>query len=129
MHDLHSLIAKHKNLSEEAQKKAGQAIAGAMASEYTDFLKLLTELVESGSINLVQPSTFFKEEAYRSLKEADRSQVDRATVNIADQLRRVYEFFKSKQTPDASPHLQTMIEHVWQMKERVDKKYGDVYKF
>ena len=129
VHDLRSLIAKHKDLSEEAQKKAGQAIAGAMDEKHTSFLKTITQLVESGSIDLLKPSTFFNEKVYQSLKESDRSQVDRATVNIVDQLGRVYGFFKSKQTPDESPHLQTMIEHLKAMKERVEKKYGDVYKF
>jgi DNA-binding MarR family transcriptional regulator len=126
---LRTLIEKHKHLSDDAQKQAGKAIAGDMGEEHTKFLKVITQLIESGAVNVSVPETFFNEDVRRTLTDEQRSAVDRATVNIADQLRRVYEFFRSKKTPDASPHLQTMIEHLWQMKERVEKKYGDVYKF
>ncbi|MEK7591153.1 MAG: hypothetical protein AAB489_03020 [Patescibacteria group bacterium] len=55
--------------------------------------------------------------------------VDFATVNIADLLRHIAKFYLLKQTPDESPHLMTMINQLFRMKERVEKKYGDVYKF
>ena len=129
MADFHSLVEQHKNLSEKDQKKAGQAIHGKMQPQHYAFLKLITGLIESGSIDVFKPETFFHTAIYKGLDASAKAKVDQASVNIADQLRRVYDFFKSKQTPDESPQLQTMIEHLFQMKERIENEHGDVFKF
>ena len=50
------------------------------------------------------------------------------TVNIADLLRHIAKFYLLKQTPDESPH-HDHDQPAFRMKERVEKKYGDVYKF
>lgn len=129
MADFQKAISEHKDLPEKKQIQAGQAIAGKMQPQHYEFLKLIASLVEKGEIDLIKPETFLHQDVYAKLSEADRSQVDRALVNVTDQTRRIYEFYRSKQTPDESPHLQTMIEHLFQMKERVENRYGDVYKF
>ncbi len=129
MTDLASLMGQHKDLSEEDQKKAGQAIAGKMEPRHYDFLKALTAMLKEEKINIHNPETFFKKETYDELDAGARSKVDLATVNIADLLRHIAEFYLSKKTPDESPQLQTMIEQLWTMKERVEKQYGDVYIF
>src|SRR4051812_41213410 len=126
--DLKSLIEQHKHLSEEAQKSAGQAIAGAMDEEHTNFLKTVTSLIDSGAIDTAVPETFLKKENYDPLPDDAKRKVDLAMINIADLLRKIAEFYTSKETPDASPHLQGMIEHLWQMKQRVEIPYGDVFK-
>jgi hypothetical protein len=129
MADLHSLIEQHKNLSEEAQKHAGQAIAGTMQPQHYEFLELLKKLRSSGEINSQNPTSFLNPDQYQKLSEEDRSKVDAALVNIADQFRHIEDFYFSKETPNESPHLETMIEHLFHMKNRVEEKYGDVLKF
>jgi methylaspartate ammonia-lyase len=129
MADLASLYDEHKDLSDADAIKAGKAAGGAMGDEHTNFVKLISGMITSGEINPFQPETFFHMDVYNALSEESKQKVDLATINIADQLRHVADFYLSKQTPDASPQLQTMIEQLWQMKERVESVHGDVYKF
>lgn len=122
------LIGKHKNLSEDAQKSAGKAIAGTMQPQHYAFLTVIAKLIESGSVNVFRPDTFLTDR-YQNLSPPAKAKVDQASVNIADALRQAYDFYRSKKTPDESPHLETMIEHLFLMKKRVEDEHGDVYKF
>ena len=128
MADFSAAIRQHKDLPEDAQKKAGQAISGKMNPEHYEFLKLVTGLLKSEKLNVYKTQTFFQE-AYTKLDEQKKAQVDLATVNIADLLRHIADFYLSTQTPDESPQLMTMIDQLLQMKKRVESKYGDVYIF
>lgn len=128
MADFSASIRQHKDLPEDAQKKAGQAISGKMNPEHYEFLKLITSLLKSQKLNVHATASFFKEE-YSKLTETDKSKVDLATLNIADLLRHIADFYLSKKTPDESPQLMTMIDQLLQMKKRVESKYGDVYIF
>ena len=129
MPDLTSLYEQHKDLPEEQQKKAGQAKAGAMGDDHTTFVKTLSWMITSGEINVYDIASLYKPDAYAALKEQDREQVDFQMVNIATLLRHVGDFYLSKKTPDAAPQLQQMIEELWQMKDRLEKKFGDILKF
>ena len=128
MADFSAAIRQHKDLPEDAQKKAGQAISGKMNPEHYEFLKLVTGLLKSEKLNVYKTQTFFQE-AYTKLDESKKAQVDLATLNIADLLRHIADFYLSKKTPDESPQLMTMIDQLLQMKKRVESKYGDVYIF
>ncbi|MBI1812948.1 hypothetical protein HY285_02415 [Candidatus Peregrinibacteria bacterium] len=127
--NLASLMAQHKNLSEEAQKRAGKAISGDMDDPHKQFLKTIAALIESKSIDYHLPETLLEKDIYERLSEGARAKVDVALLNIADMLRHVEQFYRSTATPDESPHLQTMIEHLWSMKERVEREHGNVFKF
>ncbi|TSC57455.1 MAG: hypothetical protein Greene041619_1142 [Candidatus Peregrinibacteria bacterium Greene0416_19] len=129
MADLTQLVEEHKDLSEAAQKQAGQAIGGAMPDEHKNFLMTVTTLIKAKEIDAFQPRTFLHQDVYDSLSQEAREQVDLSMVNLADLLRHITDFFLSKKTPDESPHLQNMIEQLWLMKDRVEEKVGDVFKF
>lgn len=126
--NLHSLIARHRDLSEEAQRRAGQAIAGSMGDEHKNFLETVCGLIDSGAIDVRHPETFLDRDVYDHLSEEWKAKIDRALVNIADLLRHIEAFYRSKQTPNESPHLQTMIEQLWQMKQRIETHHN-VFKF
>ena len=129
MADFASLIAKHDTqLTQEEQHKAGQAIAGDMDEEHKVFAKTLKDLMDRGEIHPLQPRTFLKTDVYEKLPERWQEQTDLALVNIASLLKDIVEFWASKETPDSSPQLQTMIEQLWQMKQRIEEHY-DVFKF
>ena len=129
MADLTQLAQEHQNLSEAKQKQAGQAIAGPMPDDHKDFVKRVSAMIKAGEIDYHVPDSMLNRAVYDALGEADRAQVDLTKLNVADQLRRVSDFYLSKQTPDESPQLKTMIEHLWQMKHRAEEKYGNVFKF
>ena len=125
--DFSSLYAKHKDLSLDAQKKAGQAVAGKMGDEHESFLKKVLTLLDKKEINPYDPESILKKNVYDDLDDEWKMKVDRALPNICDQLRLIVEFRLSKQTPDSSPQLQSMIEYLWQMKQKIEEHY-DVFK-
>lgn len=127
MPDMKSLYDAHKDLSEDAQKQAGQAIGGAMKKEHEDFLQLIVKLVDEGKIDLNVPSSLLNQSVYDELTEEWKMKVDTALLNIAHQIRLMYEFFTSTATPNSSPHLVTMIDHLHQMKSRIEK-HADIFK-
>lgn len=129
MTDMHSLYEQHKDLSTDAQKSLGKAVAGDMAEAHTAFVIKLSKMVKDGEINVFAPASFFKQEVYDSLSEQAKTQVDVALVNVADLLRHIVEFYLSKQTPDSSPQLAQMIDQLWQMTGRLQEKYGTILKF
>ncbi len=129
MADLTSLFDEHKDLSDADAIKAGKAASGAMGDEHTNFVKTIAKMLQSGDINPFEPQSFLKKDNYDQLVEDAKSQVDLSMVNIADLLRHIADFYLSKETPDASPQLENMIEQLWVMKERVEQQHGDVFKF
>jgi hypothetical protein len=129
MADLTTIMEQNQGLPEDEQKKIAAAIPGAMGDDHTDFVKIIARMITEKEIDVTIPETFLHKDMYEKLDEQSRAQVDLAMVNIADLLRHIAEFYMSPETPDASPQLQTMIEQLWQMKERVEQQYGDVFKF
>lgn len=122
-------IAAHSDLPEDAQKAAGKAIAAAMNPKHQAFLDLLLSLLEKKEIDPLDPKTFLNRKVFDALSGERQDRIDLALINLAHLLGDILEFRLSKQTPDASPHLQTMIEQLWDMKERIEKHAGDVFKF
>ncbi|MDO8649494.1 MAG: hypothetical protein Q7R81_06980 [Candidatus Peregrinibacteria bacterium] len=129
MSDYTSAIAAAIPLSDAEQQKVGQAIQGDMGDEYKQFVKMVSDMILSGKIDVRNTETFFNDSVYKALSAEEQAQVDVSTLNVADLLRHIAEFYQSKQTPDACPQLATMIQHLLQMKTRVETKFGDVYKF
>lgn len=127
MPDFVKAIRIHTDMPLEEQKKAGKAIAGEMDAKHEDFLKHLIKLLDEKTIDPTNPSSFLKPDAYDALSEEWKGKVDLALVNVVDEVRRIEEFFRSKETPDSSPQLQTMIEQLWQMKQRIEEHH-DVFK-
>jgi hypothetical protein len=129
MTDFTSAMAQHSNLSEEEQKKAGRATGTTMDAKHVKFLADLIAFLDKKIIDARTPSSFLNQPAYDALPEESRNAIDYALLNISDQVRRIEDYYRSTQTPNASPQLQTMIEHLWDMKSRLEQKHGDVLKF
>ena len=128
MPDFGDLIQKHSDLPLEKQREAGQAIGGKMDDEHENFLKTLITLLDKGEIVSSDAQSMLKKDIYDGLPQEWKDKVDLALVNIADQVRLIENFSRSKETPNDSPHLQTMIEHLWKMKQRIEEMH-DVFKF
>lgn len=129
MTDLQHLYDKHRHLPEEEQKKAGKAISGSMGDEHEEFLKTVLKLLKSKDIDPADPKSFLNQKVYDTLSQQEKDQIDLSLMNLAQMLEDIVEFRLSKDTPDSSPQLQTMIEALWQMKSRIEEKAGDVLKF
>lgn len=116
------------DLPEEEQRKAGQAIGGDMGHAHADFLQALIGMLDRGDIVSTDPQSMLKRDVYDGLDEQWKDKVDLALVNVADQVRLIEDFYRSADTPASSPQLQTMIEHLWQTKQRIEDTH-DVFKF
>ncbi len=128
MPDFTQSIQKYKNLPEEDQKKAGKAIAGKMDPKHEEFLKVLLKLLQEKQIDTTNPESFIKQDVYDTMPQEWKGKTDQALFNIANQIRLIEEFYVSKETPNESPQLQSMIDDLWQMKQRIEDTY-DVFKF
>lgn len=128
MTDFTTLMGAHKDLTEEKQKQAGTVTAGSMNDEHANFLQTIIGMLDRKEIDSSDPQSLLKHDVYDKLPEEWRDKVNLALINIADQLRLVEEFYRSKATPNAAPQLQTMIEQLWQMKQRIEETH-DVFKF
>jgi len=128
MADFYTQIQGAGDLSEAQQKKTGQAIAGDMDEKYKRFCVDIERMIKSNEIDVGKPESFLNMDVYNELSDEWKGKTDLALMNIADQVRHIAEFYTSKDTPNSSPQLQTMIEQLWQMKERIEKHH-DVFKF
>lgn len=126
MTDFVAKIGKHRDLSVADQKRAGKAIAGDMGDEHEKFLKKIIGMLDCKEIDAWNPESLLKKDVYDKLTPEWKAKVDVALVNVVDQLQRIESFFRSTQTPNSSPQLQTMIEHLWQMKQRIEDHH-DVF--
>lgn len=127
--DFQSIMAKGEDaMSEEDQKKAGLAASGSIRQDHKEFIERCIQLIDSGEIDLMVPTSCLNTEVYEALDEEWKDKTDIALTNIIDQLRLIAEFWKSKNTPDESPQLDTMVEQLWQMKQRIEEHH-DVFKF
>lgn len=121
-------MANASDMSESAQKKAGTPMGGDMDEEHKAFVRTVSNLLETGAIDVAKPETFLNKEIYDALEPEWKTKTDLNIPNIAILLGHIYDFYKSKQTPDACPQLAQMIEQLWEMKERIEV-HANVFKF
>lgn len=128
MADFLATIGQALPLSEAAQVKAGQSTGSKMGDAHEKFMKEVLRLIDVKEIDLTKPQSILRLDVYDALDEAWQSKVDRALIDIVNLLGHIVAFRISKQTPDESPELQSMIDHLWQMKQRIEATH-DVFKF
>jgi len=127
--DYHAQMAAHQGkVSDDEHKKAGQPVSGSMSDEHKQFVETLMNLVETKKIDPLNAQTFLNQDVYDSIPEEWKDKTDMSLVNIAHQIRQIADFWKSNETPEESPQLETMVEHLWQMKQKIEEHY-DVFKF
>lgn len=121
-------MANPAALSEEKQKSAGTPIGGDMDEEHKHFAEAVSKMLEDGIIDENNPETFLNQEVYDALEPEWKAKTDLTMVNVASLLRHIHDFYRSKQTPDACPQLESMIDQLWEMKQRIEV-HADVFKF
>jgi len=127
MADFHATIKKHskKNLTEEDQKKITAPVKGDVSKEHKDFLVTLEKLLNKGEIDPADPKSFLNKDVYDNLDEEWQDKVDLSLANIANQIRLIQD---TRAVEGESIHLQTMVEQLWEMKQRIEEHY-DAFKF
>ena len=121
-------IKNQAQLTEEEEQSAGQPVKGYIEEEHRQFLGTLFELIDNGEVDVNDQQSFLKKDVYDTLDEEWKDKTDLALVNIANQIKLIDTFRKDENNPEESPQLQTMVEQLWQMKQRIEEHY-DVFKF
>lgn len=128
MADFLATMANPASITTEAQIQAGKAIGGDMDAEHKNFVETVSKLLESGAIDEARPESFLNQSVYDGLSDEWKAKTDQVMVNMAILLKHIHDFYRSKQTPDACPQLATMIEQLWEMKQRIEI-HADAFKF
>lgn len=128
MTDYQALLVRHADLSEKKQIEISKSKDAKMKKKHTDFLKTLLKLIDDKEIDPLVPESFINKKVYDKMPLEWKGKVELALFNIAHQIQNISEFYHSADTPTASTELENMIDHLWQMKERIEEKY-DVFKF
>lgn len=128
MDDFIQTVSDSKPMTIGEQKKAGTPVSGKMDDEHKGFLKELMGLLSSGEIDPYEPKSFLKMDIYESLPEDVQDKADLILANLAHEIRLIQEFVESKDTPEESPQLMTMVQHLWATKQQIEKDH-DVFKF
>lgn len=123
MTDFAQKVSSATDLTNEEQKKAGMPVKGKIGDEHKAFLKTFIDMIDSKKIDPYDPKTFLKKDVYDALDQEWKDKTDLALINIANQVRIIYEYHTSKDTPNDAPQLQTMVEQLWEMKERIEEHY------
>tara|TARA_Y100000310_G_scaffold326949_1_gene392591 strand:+ start:730 stop:1125 length:396 start_codon:yes stop_codon:yes gene_type:complete len=121
-------LQKHGQLTKEQEQSANAPVEGDIEEEHKNFLSLLFGMIDKGDINLEDTQSFLNQDVYSELDEEWQDKTDLTLANIANQLRLIENYRKDENTPDESPQLQTMVEQLWQMKQRIEEHH-DVFVF
>lgn len=124
-----STMGQTQNLSDDEQKRVGRVVVRTkLGDDHAAFLTTLLSLIDSGKIDVRATRSLIKEDVYASMPAEWQAKVDRTLPNIADHLRQIIEYYRNPATPNDSVQLSSMIEYLWQMKQRIEEKY-DVFIF
>ncbi|MCK5019155.1 MAG: hypothetical protein KAS32_18990 [Candidatus Peribacteraceae bacterium] len=115
-------------MTEEEQKIAGAPIQGNISNEHKSFAETLLSLIKSGEIDPEDNKSFLNIETYESLDEDWKDKTDLSLVNISQQIKLIANLCSLPNFSIDSPQLQTMVEQLWQMKQKIEEKH-DVFKF
>ena len=90
-----------------------------------EFLNMVMEKVESGEINLFQPSTLINTAVYEKLSETDRGKADLDAVNLLTKIRQIHGLWQVDRKPTFM--IQNLILDVKHTKERLEEPGSDVF--
>ena len=97
----------------------------ALDKGHEEFLKLLVGKLEKGELNPYMPATLFNEPVFKKLSEEEQEKADMGAINLMGIIRQIQNLWKLDHKQ--SFQLQNLVETVWQMKSKLEEKYGDVY--
>lgn len=126
--DFFKKVSKQRALTLEEEQSAGRPVEGNIDEEHRNFFTKLISLIDNGIIEVGDPQTFLNQDTYAGLDQEWKDQTDLALINIANQVQLINAFHRDKSFSDNSPQLQTMVDQLWQMKQRIEVHH-DVFKF
>jgi hypothetical protein len=120
-------IQVYSHTDEQKNIEAGKVIEGNIGDDHRMFIQKILELLQSGEIDPIKPSTFLHAEVYNALPEEEQDKLDLELQSIAAMIRVISNFQKQGATEN-SVHFHTTAEHLWDMVNRIEIN-NDVFKF
>ncbi len=92
---------------------------------HEDFLKDLIKKLEDKTINPHNINTLYNKPVYEKLSEEEMEATDIASFNIISIIRQIEQLWALEHK--ATFQIQNLVETVFQMKSKFEKKHGDVF--
>jgi hypothetical protein len=108
----------------ELQKKMNEATRKQITPETRAFLDVLIDLLEKGTISPYVPESLKKTENYDKLSEMDQDKVDLDAINLCHYIKQLDALRKLGQEESFQGEL--LVQHIFQVKSRLEEKVGDV---
>ena len=90
-----------------------------------DFLNMLIQKLETKKLDAHNPDTLYNHTIFDKLTETEQEKASLTAINLMSMIRQIEALYKTDKT--ASFQIQNLVETVFQMKSKFEKKYGDVY--
>lgn len=122
-------ILAHQNveISPEAQQALNQPLKhqGDIDEKDRQFLKMLIEKIEKGTINLYQPSSLINTTVYSNLTEEAQGIADYDAFNLLTTIREIYRLWQ--QGHHETFQIENLVHRIRLTKERLEELGGDIY--
>jgi len=116
----------NQDIHEETQKMINTDMkTDDYAPADQEFVDLILQLVEAGTIQLYQPSSLINHQVYDTLSDEAKGLADLNAMNILAKLRQIVEQSKIYEHPTFQ--LKSLVASVRQNKERLEEHSGDIY--
>lgn len=114
-----------KNISNRKQKKLNKPLKGDPSEDHHQYFEFLYNLLEEKKIDLTGIQSIIHQDRYNELSHEQEGKVDMEATNLLHFLRRLHDLL-SRDHHKTHQACQ-LVEHIWQVKERVEEKYGNVF--
>lgn len=112
-------------VSRQGQERLNQPLPHTLPEEHQRYFQMIYQLLEEKKIQPVSIASILHSAVYDKLPEASQAQVDLEAFNLLHLLRELHKLFL--QGHGESHQARQLVETVWQIKERVERKHGDVF--
>jgi hypothetical protein len=120
-------VRKHsgKDIPANMQERLNVPPQSALPKEQKEYYRSILNLVTKRVINLYSIASIVHQDIYASLPEKAQGEVDLAGTNILQLLRYLADL--ASKGYHETLQMKHLVDHIWQIKEKVEQQYGDVF--
>lgn len=118
---------KSTELSIDQQEELGEPLhdSSAVSGDQKEYFEMIIGMIEKKEIDVFRPESLLNKAHYDSLDEMARGKIDLTTPNLCNYLQQIQHLLEKEGAE--SFQMANLVETVWQIKERIENEYGDVY--
>jgi len=117
---------KNQEISAQTQERLNTPLKKSVQPKYKDYLKLILDLINQGTIDVFNPSSIINTNIYNTLNEQGKADVDKILINLINMVQRMQ--YLNEKGEENSFQLESIVDNIWQTKEKIEQKHGDVLK-